>query len=93
MMSKNWELHAVVSGRVQKVGFRATTKRLADALHLVGTVRNLSDGTVAICAQGARETLQLFLTRLSEAFPKDSIQEISVSFAPQETQLHAFEIL
>ncbi len=47
MMSKNWELHAVVSGRVQKVGFRATTKRLADALHLVGTVRNLSDGTVA----------------------------------------------
>lgn len=93
MMSKNWELHAVVSGKVQKVGFRATTKRLADALHLTGTVSNLPNGTVAICAQGDRETLQLFLTRLSDAFPKDSIQEISISFVLQKTQLDTFEIL
>ena len=45
-------IHAVVSGRVQMVGFRQTCRHMARSLSLVGWVRNLSDGRVELFAQG-----------------------------------------
>jgi acylphosphatase len=43
---------AIVSGRVQGVWFRAHTQEKAQELGVQGYVRNLSDGTVEIVAQG-----------------------------------------
>ena len=63
------ELHAIAEGRVQGVGFRATAKYYADELKLKGFARNLSQGGVEICAQGPREALESFLSRLKEDFP------------------------
>lgn len=45
-------VHALVSGRVQQVGYRQTCRSTARALDLVGWVRNLNDGRVEIFAQG-----------------------------------------
>lgn len=45
-------IHARVSGTVQGVGFRYTTQRAARELGLAGWVRNRSDGTVELWAQG-----------------------------------------
>ena len=42
-----------VDGLVQGVGFRYRTARVARALDLVGWVRNRSDGSVAVWAQGS----------------------------------------
>ncbi|MDR1916913.1 MAG: acylphosphatase [Synergistaceae bacterium] len=44
--------HAVVSGRVQGVGFRWFAKSRADELGLSGWVRNLPDGAVELVFQG-----------------------------------------
>lgn len=43
----------VVSGRVQGVWFRAHTENKAREFGLLGTVRNLPDGTVEIVAEGS----------------------------------------
>lgn len=43
-----------VRGRVQGVNFRAATSDRADALGLVGWVRNREDGSVEIEAEGPR---------------------------------------
>jgi acylphosphatase len=57
-------LHAIVRGRVQGVGFRATTEREARQLGLSGWVRNLGDGSVEVEAQGDQATLEQFLAFL-----------------------------
>src|SRR5271154_7429696 len=55
-----------VSGKVQGVYFRHSTRVEAKRLGLRGSVRNLSDGSVAVLVQGAPdavETLRLWLHR------------------------------
>ncbi len=49
-----------VSGKVQGVFFRASTKSMADELGLLGWVRNEPDGTVFIQAEGEAELLESF---------------------------------
>lgn len=46
---KNYKI--IVFGTVQGVGFRYTTKAIADNMGIKGIVRNQSDGTVYIEAQ------------------------------------------
>ena len=46
-----------VSGKVQGVFFRASTKDRADELHIKGTVGNNADGSVSIEAEGEDENL------------------------------------
>jgi acylphosphatase len=47
-----------VRGRVQGVGFRYATQRVARQAGLVGRVRNLPDGRVEIEAAGARDKVR-----------------------------------
>lgn len=57
-------LRALVRGRVQGVGYRATTIDEARRLGLAGWVRNRVDGTVEVLAEGAEPKLNLFLAYL-----------------------------
>jgi acylphosphatase len=57
-------LHAVVRGRVQGVGYRATTLDEARRLGLAGWVRNRYDGTVEVLAEGSAAKLRLLLDYL-----------------------------
>jgi acylphosphatase len=48
------------SGRVQGVGFRYTTKALAQGYDVAGIVRNLPDGRVELVVEGDRRELEAF---------------------------------
>ena len=48
------------------VMFRDFTERTATALGVVGTVQNLSDGTVHVVAEGDEEILKKFIAKLHE---------------------------
>ena len=52
------------SGRVQGVGFRWTTKKMADAFEVTGYVKNMTDGTVEMMVEGDRSEAQRFLSSL-----------------------------
>ncbi len=54
-------LHAIVSGRVQGVGFRMFTAGKARRLPITGMVRNLPNGNVEVKARGARPDLDTLL--------------------------------
>jgi acylphosphatase len=56
----------IITGRVQGVGFRWTTKDLARGFDVCGSVRNLPDGSVEILIMGERGEVDAFLKELSE---------------------------
>jgi len=61
--------HIIFTGHVQGVGFRFTAHRMASRRQLTGFVRNRSDGTVEMLAQGPAEDID------------DCVQDISESLA------------
>lgn len=60
-------VRVIFSGRVQGVGFRWTTADIARNHAVRGTVRNLSDGTVELCADGSRTAVEAFLEEVVQA--------------------------
>ena len=52
------QLHLTVRGRVQGVFFRASTQREARRLGLTGWVKNRSDGSVEILAEGEETSIR-----------------------------------
>lgn len=56
----------IYEGRVQGVGFRYTTKDLARGYDVLGTVRNLPEGTVELIVAGEEDEVAEFLRDLRE---------------------------
>ncbi|KAH6597596.1 hypothetical protein BASA61_003096 [Batrachochytrium salamandrivorans] len=83
-----------VFGRVQGVFFRKYTKEYADALGLVGWVRNTSTGTVVGTAQGPNESIDQLQVYLStKGSPKSSILKCTFDRSSIESvQFSAFTI-
>ncbi len=54
-------INAIVSGRVQGVGFRWFVKRTADSMGIAGWVKNLYNGNVELEAEGTKKDLDKFL--------------------------------
>lgn len=58
------EIEVVVSGRVQMVMYRDFAQRKARKLGVLGTVQNVSDGTVHVVAQGEEAVLKKYIAYL-----------------------------
>jgi len=81
-----------VSGIVQGVGFRPYVFRLADELHLSGTISNTAAG-VTIEIQGPTELVEHFVSRLPEEAPNLArITEVAIRELPCSGD-HGFQIL
>jgi acylphosphatase len=80
------ELHAIVQGRVQGVGFRYFVVEQAQRLGLRGYVRNESEGDVEVVAQGTRQILEQLLVALQRGPSAAQVQEVQSTW--RETTLH-----
>ncbi len=56
----------IFHGRVQGVGFRYTAKQLALGFDIVGSVRNLKDGTVELQVMGEDSEVTEFIQEIVE---------------------------
>ena len=83
---------AVVRGRVQGVNFRYYTQRTAAQLGLRGWVRNQSDGSVEVVAEGPRPKLDQLLAFLRQGPPSARVDEVKMDWAQAQLDATAFEI-
>jgi acylphosphatase len=66
MNSNKKHLDITISGKVQGVHYRASTKAVADQLGITGTVKNTDDGDVVIAAEGTGVMLGMFMDWCNE---------------------------
>ena len=82
----------IYQGRVQGVGFRWTTNRLARDFAVSGTVENRSDGSVYMVVEGTQREIDQFMeaiaTRMSTNIKSTSIQEGIASKEFQEFRVN-----
>ena len=67
-----------VTGKVQGVFYRATTKDVADTLGLKGFVRNEHDGSVYIDAEGKPETIEQLIDWCRQGPPRAVVDKVDV---------------
>jgi acylphosphatase len=72
----------LVSGRVQGVFFRDSTRKLATALQLTGGVRNLRDGRVEVLVTGPEESVQTLIKWLKIGPKQAKVTTIEVADYP-----------
>jgi acylphosphatase len=65
------KVRVIYSGRVQGVGFRMTVRDLAEQFQVVGTVCNVSDGTVELEAAGESQPLIAFLQAIDQRMSRN----------------------
>lgn len=67
-----------VTGRVQGVSFRASTRDRALALGIAGHARNLADGSVEVLASGSAEALAALEAWLRQGPPAARVEAVLV---------------
>lgn len=82
-----------ITGRVQRVFFRAFTKEKAEELGLVGTVENKPDGSVEVVAQGKVENLEKLTQYLKEGPSAADVNNIEQEKVGVETNYSDFKVI
>ena len=74
------ELQAVVVGKVQAVAYRVYVQEAATNLGLVGYIKNNSDGTVFVLAQGMPDVLKEFVEYLNEGSLLSKVESVGIDW-------------
>lgn len=82
----------LVYGRVQGVYFRYFTHKKANALGVVGTVRNLPDGSVEIIAQAPGSVFEEFIAWCHKGPITARVDKIEIIEISPDESLVAFDI-
>lgn len=84
MAMANSGIHALISGKVQGVFYRDSTRVQANQLGLGGWVRNLDDGRVELKAFGADHQLQKLVSWLEQGPMLARVSDVQVLPIPYE---------
>ena len=91
-MSTVRAVRAVVSGRVQGVGYRYATVDAALQLGVAGWVRNLPGGRVEVLAQGPVVAVDRLVAWLGSGPRLASVHDVDVTSAELDEGLTTFQI-
>ena len=83
--------HIVFIGRVQGVGFRFTAQRIACRYSLSGFVRNMSNGSVEMLAQGHPDDIDDCLGDLQESFA-NCLRDTKIEDIPPDPRYKEFNV-
>lgn len=89
----NIRVHLIVEGRVQGVWYRDSTRLKATELEIKGWVKNRSDGTVEIVAEGDESDIRRFVEWCHEGPPFAVVSKIRESSQEYRNEFNSFNIV
>ena len=84
--------HVRVSGQVQGVFFRDSTRQKAEELGLTGWVRNVPDGQVEALFEGPSEKVEEMVRWCEEGPQRASVENVDTDFESAGGDLQGFEV-
>ena len=85
--------HVYVSGDVQGVFFRDSTRQRAQQLGLSGWVKNLPDGRVEALFEGPSQEVREMVRWCEQGPPHAAVENVEVEFDTARGAVSGFEVL
>jgi acylphosphatase len=90
-MSDRTRAHVFVTGRVQGVFFRATTRETAREEGVDGWVKNLDDGRVEAVFEGEEAVVEAMVEFCHEGSPQARVEDVDVEYE-EPLGIEGFEV-
>ncbi|MEK4650325.1 MULTISPECIES: acylphosphatase [Niallia] len=87
------QLHLIINGRVQGVGFRYFVQMIAMENQITGWVRNKADGTVECMAVASSETLRAFVEKVKRGNRFARVDHIEIQESEPEELFSSFKVI
>ena len=84
--------HVQISGEVQGVFFRDSTRQKAEELGLAGWVKNTPDGNVEAVFEGPSEKVREMLSWCEEGPQQASVENVDTDIGDADGDLSGFEV-
>jgi acylphosphatase len=84
--------HVRISGQVQGVFFRDSTRQKAEKLNLAGWVKNLPDGKVEAVFEGPSEKVREMVRWCEEGPQHASVENVDTDFEDGGGELDGFKV-
>jgi len=91
-MKEKVRAHIVVTGRVQGVFFRDSTRRIAEELGIFGWVRNLNDSRVEVVLEGEKEIIEKLIEWTKKGPVLARVNSIEIEWQDYKGEFKNFEI-
>lgn len=91
-MEEKTRVRVLISGLVQGVFFRDSTKKLADKLGLRGWVRNTSQGEVEAVFEGEKKKIEEWLNWAKKGPPLARVEKLEIEWQEAKNEFESFEI-
>ena len=82
--------HLLIEGRVQGVGYRANTRRMANKLNLRGWVRNLRNGDVELLVEGPEVEVQKLIVWCHRGPTSAYVSKVKLEKSEAKGEFNAF---
>ncbi len=83
--------HIFISGKVQGVFFRQTTRRQAENLDVKGWIRNLPDGRVEAVFEGEEESVKSIVEFCKHGPSRAKVENVELKWEDSINEFHNFK--
>ncbi len=91
-MAEKVRVHAIITGKVQGVFFRADTREAAKRFRLDGWVRNRPDRTVEAVFEGEKSDVESVLNWCKKGSPAARVDDVNVEWQTYTGEFSGFNI-